>query len=90
MFNARDAFNLLADSEKLDGLLAAARTTIKTAAPATTTAGADALDTKAAALQATMKAGAAAGQSLLAAKKAARAQKVAYVQHMISVLERIA
>jgi hypothetical protein len=91
MFNARDAFSLLAESDKLDGLLTAAQKMAHPSDPApTSTAGIQALDDKAAQLQDIAKQGAAAGQSILAQKLAARAQKVAYVQHMMSVLDRIA
>lgn len=91
MFNARDAFSLLVESDKLDGLLTAAQ---KMAHPSdsapTNVAGVQALDDRAAHLQAITKQGAVAGQAILAQKLAARAQKVAYVQHMLSVLDRIA
>lgn len=92
MFNARDAFNQLTSSDKLDGLLAAARqVATKTAAAAPgSVAGVQALDSKAAELQAAAARGAEAAASVLAQKHAARQQKVAYATHMLHVLERLA
>jgi hypothetical protein len=90
MFNARDAFSLLAESDKLDDLLTTAKKMAHPSEPGpASTAGLQALDDKAAQLQAMAKQGAAAGQSIMAQKLAARAQKVAYVQHMLNVLDRI-